>query len=397
MRNVLFVDDEPIVLMSLRRVLRPLAGKWDVHFAASAGEALEFMSGRHVDAVVTDLTMPGLDGAELLRRTMRQHPDTVRFLLSGYTEEEVLGRSLAPAHQFFTKPCDEKRLVDALEQAMDARAYVTNSLVLERIGLPLLPEITRLVASELDREATDMEAIAALVASDGPMGQGVLSLVGTWANGQQRRVGTVREAVLSLGPGAIQSAILFLALFERFESAGISTYSLPMLRGHCLRSAAIARVIAQDMSLDRGAADSAYSAALLHDVGKLLLEVLYATECRAILEEVRAGSRQVSAVEAEQLGLTHAQVGAYLLGLLGLPEPVVRAVAEHHESAPARKGFHAADAVYFANVLDHSLFVFNKSYTRPGPAPERLAALGAQRLEQWKQLVLDLDLESVNP
>jgi len=393
MRAVLFVDDEPIVLMSLKRILHPLAGKWDMLFAASAREALELMSARHVDAVVTDLSMPGLDGAELLRRTMRQHPDAVRFLLSGYSEEEVQGRSLAPAHRFFTKPCDEKRLVEALGQAMDARAYVTNALVLERIGLPLLPEIVRLVAFELDREAPDIEEIAAMVARDAALGQAILTLVDAQHRARQRPARTVRQAVLSLGLGAIQPVILFLSLFERFASAGVHTYSLPMLKSHCLRSAAIARAIAKDMALGQAAADWAYSAALLHDVGKLLLEVLYASECRAILEEVRADNRRVSEVEAEQLGLTHAQVGAYLLGLLGLPEPVVRAVAEHHASAPARRGFHAQDAVYFANVLDHSLFVFNASYARPEPDPERLAALGAEhRLEQWKKLVLDLDL-----
>lgn len=393
MRAVLFVDDEPIVLMSLKRILRPLAGKWDMLFAASAREALELMSARHVDAVVTDLTMPGLDGAELLRRTMRQHPDAVRFLLSGYSEEEVQGRSLAPAHQFFTKPCDEKRLVEALEQAMDARAYVTNALVLEKIGLPLLPEIARLVAFELDKQAPDIEAVAAMVARDAAAGAAILDLVNSRQSGALRPTKTVRQAVLSLGLEAIQPVILFLYLFERFEAAGVRTYSLPMLRSHCLRSATIARAIARDMALGQEAADWAYSAALLHDVGKLLLDVLYASECRAIMEEVRTGNRRVSEVEAEQLGLTHAQVGAYLLGLLGLPEPVVRAVAEHHESAPARKGFHAQDAVYFANVLDHGLFVFHKSYARPDPDPERLAALGAEpRLEQWKRLVLDLDI-----
>ncbi|MBU1229768.1 MAG: HDOD domain-containing protein [Proteobacteria bacterium] len=391
MRTVLFVDDEPILLMGLKRIFRRMGVSWDMHFASDPREALEFMAGQHVDAIVTDLTMPGLDGAELLRRVMRLHPDTVRFLLSGYSEEEILGRSLAPAHQFFTKPCEEARLVEALEQAMDARAYVTNPLVLEKIGLPLLPGIARLVAFELDKEIPDIEEIAAIVARDASMGAAVLELVRATASGPGSPADSPRQAVLALGKDVILSAMLFTFLFQRFEATGVRSYSLPMLKDHCLRTAGIARAVARNMGLDRAAADFAYSAALLHDVGKLLLDVLYATECQVIMEEVRASRSRVSEAESRHLGLTHAQVGAYLLGLLGLPEPVVRAVARHHAGARAPKAFHLEDAVYFANVLDHSLFVFNESYARPEPDPERLAAAGgAQRFAKWEGLVLAL-------
>lgn len=394
-RTVLFVDDEPIILLSLKRLLRRLGAQWDMLFAASAREALELMAAQPVDAVVTDLTMPGLDGTELLRRTMREHPDTVRILLSGYSEEEVLGRSLAPAHQFFTKPCDEKRLAAALDQAMDARAYVTNPLVLERIGLPLLPEIARLMAFELEKDAPDIGEIASMVTRDTAMAAAILELV----NGTQRCAGRQaerpRQAVLALGVGAIQPVVLFLHLFERFESVWVGSYSLSMLKSHCLRTATIARAIALDMGLGHADVDCAYSAALLHDAGKLLLDALYASECRVILDEVRTGDRRVNEAEFEHLGLTHAQVGAYLLGLLGLPEPVVRAVAQHHESAPEHRGFRAGDALYFANVLDHSLFVFNESYARLEPDPGRLAALGGEgRIEKWKRLAIGLGIDA---
>lgn len=389
MRTVLFVDDEPILLMGLKRIFRRMGVGWDMHFAADAREALELMAGQPMDAIITDLTMPGLDGAELLRRVMRLHPDTVRFLLSGYSEEEVQGRSLAPAHQFFTKPCEETRLVEALGQAMDARAYVTNPLVLEKIGLPLLPEIARLISFELDKETPDIEEIAAIVARDASMGAAVLELVKAAPSGPGRPADSPRQAVLALGKDVILSAMLFTFLFQRFEATGVRSYSLPMLKDHCLRTAGIARAVAWDMGLDRAGADFAYSAALLHDVGKLLLDVLYATECRAIMEEVRASRSRISEAESRHLGLTHAQVGAYLLGLLGLPEPVVRAVARHHTGARAPKAFHLEDAVYFANVLDHRLFVFNESYARPEPDPERLAALGGgQRFALWEGMVL---------
>ncbi|WP_308734547.1 HDOD domain-containing protein [Humidesulfovibrio sp.] len=390
---MLFVDDEPIVLMGLKRIFHHMAQKWDMLFASGAQEALALMAARPVDAIVTDLTMPGLDGTELLRRTLREHPDAVRVLLSGYSEEELLGRALAPAHQFFAKPCDERRLANALEEAMDARAYVTNSLVLEKIGLPLLPEVLRRIAFELDNDAPDIEEIAALVTADSALAEAVLELVDGTRLCAGRTLETPRQAVLALGIEIVQPAVLFLSLFSRFEAGGVRSYALPKLKAHCLRSAGIARAIALDMGLAGAAVDCAYSAALLHDTGKLLLDVLYASECQEIMEAVRADNRRVSEVEAEHLGLTHAQVGAYLLGLLGLPQPVVRAVARHHAHSPEQKGFHAEDAVYFANVLDHGLFVFNECYARPEPDPLRLAGIGGdERLGRWRKVVLGLGL-----
>ncbi len=132
-RNVLFVDDDTNVLQGLRRMLRPMREQWDMHFVDSGQKALEFMSRVQVDAVVSDMRMPGMDGPELMLRIMRDYPDAVRFALSGYSSQEMVGRSIAPTHQYMTKPCDEKKLVQALELAMNARAFISNKAVLEKI------------------------------------------------------------------------------------------------------------------------------------------------------------------------------------------------------------------------------------------------------------------------
>jgi len=396
-RIVLFVDDEPIVLLGLKRALHKLCGHWTVLTATSASEALALLATQDVDAVVTDLTMPCMDGAELLRRVMRQHPATVRFLLSGYSEQELMGSALAPAHQFFTKPFEEKRLVAALDQAMDARAYVTNQLVLDSIGFPALPDISRRLALELDRGAADIDDIASIIMLDEPMTAAIVAHANALQGDARQYAETPTQAVRALGVNVIQGVILFLHLFERFEFLGVRSYSLPMLKRHCLRTACIAREIAKDMCLESEAVGATYSAALLHDVGKLLLDVLYATQCQAVMREVRTNNRMISDVESEYLGLTHAQVGAYLLGLFGLPEPVVNAVARHHVGTPGHTRFLAEDAVYFANVIEHELFVFNETYARPEPDPARVRALGLeQRLAKWKRTTLGLGLDPLS-
>lgn len=109
MMRVLFVDDEPHVLEGLRRMLRSAAGIEAVT-ATSAEEALRLLAGGGIHAIVSDLRMPVVDGAELLRRVQQQHPEIRRVLLSGTTGES----GETPAHAVLRKPCSRVDLLAAL-------------------------------------------------------------------------------------------------------------------------------------------------------------------------------------------------------------------------------------------------------------------------------------------
>lgn len=388
-RTILFVDDEPNVLAGLSRMLRPMRDRWDMLFAGSGEAALAIMASRPVDAIISDMRMPGMDGPELLRRVMREHPDAVRIALSGYSDMELIGRSITPTHQYLTKPCTEQRLVQALDLALSARDLVPNKALLDKIAriehLPVLPEAYNRVSAELAKGDPSPKAVGDIVASDVALAANILKLVNSAYFGLPRHIGTPQQAVIVLGVGVIRSVILSLHIFKSFEIRPNPSFSLRLLWGHSMRAGAIARTIAQTESLSREDMDHAAIAAMLHDVGKLVLDAQCAEECLRVLGEVRAKNRRVAEVESEQLGLTHAEVGAYLLGLWGLPLPVVHAVARHHDAGPGPGGFGVADVVHFANLLDHEIFVFNEHYARAEPAPARLAAVGGRaRYDAWK-------------
>lgn len=396
-RNILFVDDEPNILLGLRRMLRPMREKWDMHFAASGAEALEVLSRVHMDAVVSDMRMPGMDGPELLRRVMRDYPDAVRFALSGYSNHEMVERSIAPTHQYLTKPCDEKKLVQSLEEAMNARAFISNKAVLDKIAriehLPVLPKAYVRITDELAKGDPSPKAVGEIVAEDAGLTANILKLVNSAYFGLARPIAAPQQAVIVLGVNVIRSVILSLHVFESFQTTEETAFSLSKLWAHCMRAASIARCIAQAEDLSKEDADNAYVATLLHDVGKLLLNAHCKSECQDIYREVRESNRLVAEVEAEVLGLTHAQVGAYLLGLWGLPPDVVNAVAGHHSESPSPGGLSAADVAHFANYLDHDIFVFNTHYARPQASPARLAAIGGpDRLASWRDAAVALHL-----
>jgi putative nucleotidyltransferase with HDIG domain len=388
-RTILFVDDEPNILSGLKRMLRPMRDKWDMLFADSGKEALAIMAGREVDAVVSDMRMPGMDGPELLRRVMREHPEAIRIALSGYSDMEMVGQSITPTHQYLTKPCTEARLVQVLEQALAARDLVPNLALRDKLSriehLPVLPEAYNRISAELAKGDPSPKEVGDIVAGDVALSANILKLVNSAYFGLPRHIAAPQQAVIVLGVSVIRSVILSLHIFKSFETRPAQSFSLPLLWGHCMRTGAIARTIAKMENMGREAADHAAIAAMLHDVGKLVLDAQCAEEVLKVIGEVRANNRRVADVEAEQLGLTHAEVGAYLLGLWGLPLPVVHAVARHHSTSPCQGGLCVADVVHFANLLDHEIFVFNEHYARAEPSAERLEALGGRkRYDAWK-------------
>ena len=114
--HVLFVDDEQAILDGLRNSLRKERKRWDMTFALGGQQALEDMKQTPADVVITDMRMPGMDGAELLRHIQRDFPAAARIVLSGQAERESIMRALPVTHQFLHKPCDGETLRAVIEQ-----------------------------------------------------------------------------------------------------------------------------------------------------------------------------------------------------------------------------------------------------------------------------------------
>lgn len=124
MRRILFVDDEPEVLEGLRRALRGRWPDWHKEFCQSGTEALRLMTEAPVDAIVADLRMPHMGGAQLLAEVTRRSPKTVRIILSGVADVEVVRGMRQLKHQYLVKPCDPE-VIMSIANAGVALAKVT--------------------------------------------------------------------------------------------------------------------------------------------------------------------------------------------------------------------------------------------------------------------------------
>lgn len=339
-RNVMFVDDDPLVLGALANRLRRHRDRWRMVFAASAADALTALEAARFDVIVSDLRMPGMDGAELLERVRATFPDVVRIVLSGHADHQTLLRALPFAHQYLTKPCAAEVLADTIDRACQLGALLANPVLREVVGridrLPSVPELHTELVALLARPDVDLERVTEVIQADPAMAAKVIQLASSACFGPPRPVRSIRQAVRDLGAGLLASRTLASLAFVRLpdEPDCEREFSLERVQIHSLVSARFAARIAGPG--ERG--DLAYTAGLLHDVGRIVIALAMRPHHRRIGEAMRNEACSREAAELAVLGATHAEVGAYLLGMWGVSFEIVEAVARHHAAGTARAG-----------------------------------------------------------
>jgi HD-like signal output (HDOD) protein/ActR/RegA family two-component response regulator len=352
MKNILFVDDEPMVLQGLQRMLRPHRGLWDMSFAAGGAEALAMLETKPFDAVVTDMRMPGMDGARLLELVRERYPATIRMVLSGYFESETAMRAVPVAHQFLAKPCDPEKLREAIERCCGFANLLPDVALRRVVGalgkLPALPRNSVRLVAALQNPDVPLDEIGGIVERDVGITAKILQLVNSAFFCLPNRVTSVRMAVSYLGLDTLKQLVLSVEIFRSLQpSQPIAGFSLEDLQKHSHRAARIASLLpASQTVLTTGVV-----AAVLHDAGKLVLAARLPHEFQLALQSSQAQQRPLHVVEEEQLGTTHAEIGAYLLGLWGLPDSIVDAVCRHHRPL-APEGARGLDALAITHIAD---------------------------------------------
>lgn len=361
-------------------------------FAPGGAEALETLAAEPADVVVSDMRMPGMDGAQLLAEVRRRYPQVVRIVLSGHSEEETVLRSVGAAHQYLAKPCDPDLLKSVIERACGLREVLTHDSVRKTLSqmqsLPSLPQLYLDIMEELRQPDSSVKVAGEIISNDLGMSAKVLQLVNSAFFGLRRTVCHPSDAVAMLGLDALQSLVLSVHVFSQFGEARRSGLCLDMLQDHSLAVGSLAKRICAAEECDSVTCDHALTAGLLHDAGKLALAIhdpaLYGQALTL------ADSEGICHWEAEQrvFGTSHAEAGAYLLGIWGLPDPIVEALVFHHRPGECRAvEFTPMAAVHVANALDHEGATQADGHQPSCVDGEFLDRLGvANRLETWRQL-----------
>lgn len=382
---MLFVDDELNILEALQRMLRPLRAEWDMQFSRGGVEALGLMAQSPVDVIVTDMRMPGMDGDELLVKVRQCYPQTVRIVLTGQCAKGAVMRLIPLAHRILAKPFDADGLRNVLRRTYSLRDLLTSPSLISVVGnlggLPAVQDKHARVLEELDKPEVSLADVAVLVSEDFGLVTKLMQLANSALFGLRQQVTSPSRAVQVLGVEMTRAMLMAANVFDRYDPKVLSPFSIDSLWNHSREISECATRIAQAEHCGDRIADATLGG-LLHDVGRLILASQLPHEYKRVLK--LAQEERFPLVDAEQqiFGASHAEIGAYLLGLWGLPDAIVEAVAWHHrpsrcpaESLTSVTAVHAAEAL----LGTEEGASFDPHYV------DRLKL--SDRVENWRQLV----------
>jgi HD-like signal output (HDOD) protein/ActR/RegA family two-component response regulator len=385
--RILFVDDESDVLNGLRDLLRKERQRWDMVFAVGGEQALAELQKAPFDVVVSDMRMPGMDGAELLGRVKAEYPGTARLVLSGHAEREATLRAVSVVQQFLSKPCDAGLLRTTIERTCGLHKLLESPAIRAVVGgMEKLPSVPRAASDP----ASDMTQIAGIVQRDPAMCAKVLQLVNSAYFGIGQNVVSIPQAVSLLGTELVKGLTLTADAFAAMHGEQVECFSIERLRDHSVLTARLAKSFLAQSKL----ADEAFTAALVHDVGKIVLALGMPDRFASAIAESRSSGRPFHVVEEELLGISHAEVGAYLLGVWGLPFSIVETTAYHHRPGRVAEGrCDVLAAVHAADALGHAPSSEQPADSDAGLDLEFLERSGhAAQLPRWREMAREMQM-----
>ncbi|MBV9506053.1 MAG: HDOD domain-containing protein [Acidobacteriia bacterium] len=398
-KKILFVDDEPLILEGLQRILRPQRKDWEMGFVVSGDAALSALEGNHFDVIVTDMRMPGMDGAQLLTSVKERFPGVIRIVLSGFFEKEAALRAVAVAHRFLAKPCDPKDLRDTIERCCTLSSGLDDDDVRFGAGaigeLPSLPGRCARLIEALENPEVAITEVSRIVEQDVALTAKVLQLVNSAFFGPSQEIINIRAAVSYLGLDILKALVLSAEVLKVFQPQnGVPGFSYEAFQAHSYLTASIASRLPVPQNL----VSSTRVAALLHDTGLLVLSTRLPEKFRLALSIAAKEQRPLYRVEQEVNGFTHADVGAYLLGIWGLPQPILDGVRNHHHvcsGASEISGFDTPRAVQIADLLAHEQQAGQEAGLYPSAHDDFdadwLAATGlAPEVPAWRAMASEL-------
>ncbi|MFT4585695.1 MAG: HD-like signal output (HDOD) protein [Gammaproteobacteria bacterium] len=358
MNWVMLVDDDRVVLSTLRRELTELGNRYVFIFCDSAAEALERLQERPVDMLISDLSMPQMGGSELLSVVSKKYPQTIRAIVAETTDLEAALRSIKHAHQFFTKPIAGQELVRRIEQAFEWHDTLHNGEVAKLVNslekLPALPRVYQDMMTEMQQQNASMRKVAEIIEQDGGIAAKILQLINSAYFGIGRDVTSIFETANLLGFDILQALVLSSSLAGQFPPDIDRYEDSEKLWAHGFETARLSKALAKRLTNRSSLADTAYCAGLLHDIGRLILATNYRQDYADVRDWARTHKVQLPLVEIAHFGCNHGDVAAYLLGVWGLPYALVQAVAHHHDPTIDRHiDCPAIGIVHIANALAH--------------------------------------------
>ena len=334
--RILLVGDQASLSAELMDFIADLGEEWQPLTASDGQSAMSIVAAGPVDAVIACPTLPDLTATTLLGQIRTLRPETIRIALvdADHNNRPPPARLIGVAHRFLPMPLAPEVLLEALTSLEELRELLDSARLRSAIGriekLPSPPHLYLSLTQALEHDdETNTADVSKLVSADPAIAAKVLQLSNSAFFNSGRTISDLRTAVTRLGLSTLRDLVL---ASEVFSASALSGAERNSLQQRALLASRLAAKLLPDSSAELGA-----TAALLADIGLLLPGVRNERGAPADASDERPG---------------HAEAGAYLLGLWGLPMPIIEAVAFHLQPQKSNtRSFWVTGAVHVALAL----------------------------------------------
>lgn len=355
-KKILFVDDERQILNALNRLF--MDTEYEIFLADSGAAALSILEIEEIDLVVTDMRMSVMNGFELLEKIKELHPNVLRIILSGYSEKNTILTALQKnlAKLYIMKPWDNGVLLQVIRQIFETESILCDQKLIQLINnteeLPTLKNSYHKIMTLID-DGADIGKISSAIEKDPAIATKLLHIINSAF--YEVKTGNIKQAITLLGLSTTKNIVLATSLVDAFKTKGTYESQLELIWEHSFTCSQILNIIYEKL-LNKKLPEIESSAGLLHNIGIAVFFKIFQEEYKGIFQEKRSGNLNLLDLEMKYLGVTHQQVGAYLLKWWEIPYPIVEVALYHH--TPFATGIINQELIYAVNIAQYYAALF---------------------------------------
>lgn len=355
------------IIVKIERELSNLELSYHLLELYDCNEIHETLRNTELDIIAIDMNLPDCEYLSVLKMIKEDYPHLVRILIAEEWSKELVVMTNDLVHLIIEKKFLSEMLVNTIIRAEQMRELLKNDKLTQLINsfdeLPIMQNVYIELLHLLQTPDVPLKKIGDLISKEYSLTAKVLQVANMSIFAHLGRINNPQQAVVFLGTNVIRAVILYLQVFS-FDTNNPKEFKfINQLESHCLQVSELARKISSKNQSNNEINDDTFTAALLHDIGKLII-ITKTNKLNEILEYSEKNRCEIWKAELEILGTTHAEIGAYLLSLWGFPSSVVNGVAYHHQASKSKSKeicpltfVHIAESLIHQNKLvDESVF-----------------------------------------
>jgi putative nucleotidyltransferase with HDIG domain len=356
--RLLLVASASESITALARDLFLLDESIETSFSPSAGAALTQLDNCNFDAVAVDLDMKD-DICAFLNALAQRHPRLVRLVIAADPANALFCQAAHLAHGLLPRPCDAATLYEVLNDTAATnnrlRDPALGTAVASILALPESPGMRRELMGLLADDEISIEQLEEAVQRNPAISAKLMQIANSAFYGARGEVTCIGEAVSMLGLDTVRGIVTSAHLFEALPTSELKDLPLDEIWSHCVTTAVMVRRLAWHVRASAQVNRAAFTAALLHDIGKVVMALAHGEAHARLRRHPETHQRAFWQQEERYFGHHHGVAGAMLLELWGLPKMIIEAVAMHHTPHRcAETTITPLALVHIANAIVHS-------------------------------------------